>query len=302
MFVFLRPFSTHILAMGAVAHMSSSACRTIVILHIFLFRVALGIHILFAASAVYAMAPPSPCQSTASQESVQESVIAGYAAQGDVVLSDRRVVKLSGLYIAERSRDLVRDLYPVGTPIRLYVWSSAPDRWQRLIGTFSRIPSPSEHLVISVHEELVSMGAALLDPAHGLPSLCLHELKYRENQAMMKKTGYWDNKDAVLDAHIPQDLFAQHGRFQVVEGHVTHVGIRRYHTYINFGDRWTHDFSVRIDVKIWKNLEDQGITRARLEGKRVRIRGVIEKGAAPQINLGSPDALDIVDAPTEQKP
>ena len=91
------------------------------------------------------------------------------------------------------------------------------------------------------------------------------------------KLGLWaDPYYDVLDAETPADVLAQRGRFALVEGKVVSVRESGATIYVNFGRRWSEDFTVTILKRNERNFTAAGLDLKGLAGRRVRVRGWIE--------------------------
>ena len=77
---------------------------------------------------------------------------------------------------------------------------------------------------------------------------CATELLRRETLAARKaKLGLWGSSYYdLLNADNPADVLAEQGRFALVEGRVLSVRESGATIYVNFGRRWTEDFTVTI--------------------------------------------------------
>jgi hypothetical protein len=222
-----------------------------------------------------------------------EAKIHNYTSQGDVILSDNRVLTLAALSLTPQNVKALERDYPRGTLVVVSLWQSQPDRWGRLIGDMVRlgkdVPLPS------AHENLLTQGEALVHPRHIVPYLCITEFKHHEKYGRDQRLGLWADDKILLNASQPDDVLKHKGSYRVIEGVIASIGERRYVTYLNFGEHWTHDTTVSIPEKIWQSLQEQGLTKTTLRAKRVRFRGVIEERAGPLITLTHPEDFDVLD-------
>jgi hypothetical protein len=83
---------------------------------------------------------------------------------------------------------------------------------------------------------------------------------------------------------------------------VISVGERRERTYLNFGRDWSKDFSVTIPRRIWRVLKERGIDATTLQGREVRVRGIIEVRRGPTLELTVPETLELADAVRAPRP
>ena len=71
--------------------------------------------------------------------------------------------------------------------------------------------------------------------------------------------------------------------------------------YVNFGRRWSEDFSVTIQKRNERNFAAAGLDVKGLAGRRVRVRGWVEArgggntGGSPWIEAAHPEQIEIAD-------
>ena len=110
------------------------------------------------------------------------------------------------------------------------------------------------------------------------------------------KLGLWGQAYyAVTGAESFDELVAERGRFAVVEGKVLSVRESGGTIYMNFGRRWTRDFSVTILRRQRQAFAAAGVELKKLEGHRVRVRGWIERRGGPIIAAVVPEQIELVD-------
>src|SRR5450759_1657540 len=88
-----------------------------------------------------------------------------------------------------------------------------------------------------------------------------------------------------LSAENLTRLQAERGRFALVEGNVLSVRESGATIYVNFGRRWTRDFTVIILRRLSHAFTAAGIEPKKLEGRRIRVRGWLEQRGGPIITL-----------------
>ena len=65
--------------------------------------------------------------------------------------------------------------------------------------------------------------------------------------------------------------------------------------YLNLGPRWTRDLSVIVLRRNQRIFNDADLVLKRLESRRVRVRGVLEKRRGPVIEADAPEQIEIAD-------
>ncbi len=90
------------------------------------------------------------------------------------------------------------------------------------------------------------------------------------------------------DTIPPQDV----GTFQLVEGTVLDVAMVGGRTYINFGPDWKTDFTVTIEARDRKLFPAGALEPEALRGRKIRVRGFIERLNGPMIAVTHPEAIN----------
>lgn len=93
-------------------------------------------------------------------------------------------------------------------------------------------------------------------------------------------------------ADDPAAILLSRGRFAIVEGRVLSVRESGNTVYVNFGQRWSEDFTVTIAKRVEPTFISAGLPPKSLSGRIVRVRGVIEERAGPWIEATGADQFD----------
>jgi endonuclease YncB( thermonuclease family) len=170
------------------------------------------------------------------------------------------------------------------------------DRYGRLVAYAYAVRDGEE---LFAQGELISAGLARVGDRIGSRA-CAEELLGREAAARKAKLGLWaEPYYDVLNAETPADVLAQQGRFALVEGKVVSVRESGATIYVNFGHRWSEEFTVTVLKRNERNFAAAGLDLKRLEGRRVRVRGWIEErgstGTSPWIEAVHPEQIEIAD-------
>ena len=160
------------------------------------------------------------------------------------------------------------------------------DRWDRSPALVALGGQPLAAL-------LVRDGLARVRPDE-TPPLCLRQLLRLEEEARRGRRGLWGEPDAVVEAGAAgrADL---NGRFTIVEGRVARIRRGRVNIYLNFGMISRHDLSVTVQKRSLQRLEASGMTWAALEGRRVRVRGIVAGTGRPTLAIGRPEEIERLD-------
>ena len=125
---------------------------------------------------------------------------------------------------------------------------------------------------------------------------CAMELLRRETLARKAKLGLWGSSYYDLpNADNPTDVLAEQGRFALVEGRVLSVRESGATIYVNFGRRWTEDFTVTILKRNERNFTAAGLEPKKLAGRQIRVRGWIEERGGPWIEVTRAEQIEFAD-------
>jgi endonuclease YncB( thermonuclease family) len=232
-----------------------------------------------------AKAQDAACKLTALGTANVTSVLDG----GTLMLDDGRELRLAGIEVAAGSRDALQALAS-GQPLRLERLGPEQDRYGRLVA----YAFPGE-AAQSLQAALLEQGRARVSARIGAKP-CAEALLTKERAARLAKRGLWaDPNSAPLLAENLTRLQAERGRFALVEGKVLSVRESGATIYVNFGRRWTRDFTVIILKRQQRTFTAAGIEPKQLEGHRIRIRGWIEQRGGPVVMAEAPEQIELID-------
>lgn len=212
----------------------------------------------------------------------------------ELVLADGRRLVIAGIGLpsadaAARER-LRRNLAEraIDRPLLVVPTGAAADRYGRLPArVYVDIGGPPSDVAAG----LVADGEALAT-GDGLPASCIAALRLAERTAAAAERGRWAGGEfRVESAHDPS-LAGRAGRYAVVAGRVISVGQAGRTWYLNFGRRWTLDFTVMIAESDAAALAPSGLHPEALPGTRVRVRGWLEAKDGALIRLAAPGDIE----------
>jgi endonuclease YncB( thermonuclease family) len=146
-----------------------------------------------------------------------------------------------------------------------------------------------------VQGEMVALGHARVAARVGDPG-CAAELLGRERAARAAKLGLWaDPYYDMRRAEEPALVLGDQGRFTIVEGSVLSVRESGGTIYVNFGRRWSEDFTVTVAKRSEGLFSAAGLDLKQLAGRRVRIRGWVSERGGPWIEATRPEQIELVE-------
>ncbi len=220
------------------------------------------------------------------------------------VLDDGREVRLAAIDVPRLSKDsgasdggaAARDgLATLLAGAEIVLKQAEPqktDRYGRIVAYAFVTRDGSERLI---QGDLLAAGFARATPRSSSRA-CALELLSREDAARRAKLGLWAGSyyDS-LDAENPAAVLAKQGRFALVEGKVVSVRESGATIYVNFGRRWSTDFTVTILKRNERSFTAAGLEPKKLSGRRVRVRGWIEERGGPWIEAARPEQIELTD-------
>ena len=93
----------------------------------------------------------------------------------------------------------------------------------------------------------------------------------------------------------PEETEGLIGSFQVVEGRVVDAAAVRGRRFLNFGADWRTDFTVTVAPADWKRFAAAGLSVQDYEGRRVRVRGWLDRINGPSIDATHPEQIEVLD-------
>jgi endonuclease YncB( thermonuclease family) len=206
-----------------------------------------------------------------------------------VMLADGRELRLAGIEAAAGGGDALRRLTG-GKTLRLERLGADSDRYGRLVAFAFAGNAPE-----SLQESLLTEGQARVSARIG-DKACADALLSAERTARAAGRGLWaDPNFAPLSSENRVQLTAAKGHFTLVEGKVLSVRESGATIYVNFGRRWTRDFTVTVLKRQQRTFAAAGIMLKALEGRRIRVRGWIEQRGGPIIEAAVPEQIELID-------
>lgn len=224
--------------------------------------------------------------------------VAAVTAPFELRLADGSHVRIAAVGLAApgegeaASAAALRDLVSQG-PVRL---DAAPPRRDRHGRHVARVASAEG---ADLGERLVAAGVALVGPAPRdvATDPCRARLLAAEGAARVARRGLWADGTFALEAADDPLIITRAGRYVIVEGRVVSLGKAGRTRYLNFGRRWSLDFTATIAESEGAWPRGWGIGPVALEGSRVRVRGWLEADDGGLVRLGRPEDLERPDGP-----
>ncbi len=216
---------------------------------------------------------------------------------GDTLrLADGRMIHVAGIEavtaapgdapaaaLAEAARDEAMRLVGAGM-VTVSPAPAAADRYGRLHGDVRLADGRS--LAVT----LVTAGFARVRLFPG-EKPCLANLLAAEAGARAAGRGVWALANFAVRAADDPSLLERTGLYELVEGRITSVGHGKRMVFLDFGRDYHRDFTVMVPTALADKLP---LPADALQGRRVRVRGVIEQSGGPAIRLVEPGEIELL--------
>jgi micrococcal nuclease len=145
-----------------------------------------------------------------------------------------------------------------------------------------------------LQQEMLRTGLARLQPSP-LARFCVSQLAKTETDARENQAGLWARSENQMKRSDDPNLIGYAGSVQTVVGTILSVGRTRRNVYLNFGNDWSLDFTVVLPLKVIQGGKSARFDPAILKGKRVVLRGWIERHDGPQMRVSVPEQIEILE-------
>jgi hypothetical protein len=226
-------------------------------------------------------------------ETIGPAIVTGIIDARTLMLDGGRQARLSAIEVETGNTEPLpsqglRSL--VGREVVLRRSGPERDRYGRLLAHLF-VPDPQSERWIQA--DLVAQGEARVAARVGDRG-CARELLAREKAAREAKLGVWSAAESgIMPADDPARLMANRGRFGIVEGKVVSVRESGGTIYVNFGRRWSEDFTVTIAKRNERIFAAAGIEPGKLTGRRITVRGYVEARGGPWIEAVVPEQIEV---------
>jgi endonuclease YncB( thermonuclease family) len=273
--------------------------------------IAAGAALLAAAHApaTHAASLLPPAAGPCSRENTARASVANVDPSLDIALADGRILSLAGLdaprhtpdnpRLALEARDkLARWLESREVAVRAL--AEKPNRFGRIPARLFAAPpgaSPgaSAGAEIGIAEAILDAGLARYRP-EAAAHPCRESLLAAEAEARAGKIGLWaDPSYAVLPAGDRAAFSNPPKGMVLVEGTPVTFGETASRLYLNFGPSRGGDFAITLPKRDATALEKAGIKPRDLVGRRLRVRGLLDRTFGPQMEITDPDQLELID-------
>lgn len=222
---------------------------------------------------------------------IEQVDVAHIVDAGSFVLADGRQAKLAAVLPPRATESLAEEAHRhlssalAGKPIALAFDGRTTDRHGALVA----------HVFVDggwLQQSLIGSGLARVR-TDADTAACAAPLLAAEAAARKAKRGLW-----ALPGHRvrnAEELEADIGTFQIVEGKVASVAASRGRTFVNFGADYRTDFTITIAARDRKRMAKDGLDPMTWAGKRIRVRGWLSRLNGPEVELTHAAQIQIIE-------
>lgn len=196
-----------------------------------------------------------------------------------------------GMWPLEAAAKAELERLALGKSVELAFGGRRTDRYGRLLA----------HVFVRDGSNRFWLQGAMLQDGHArayaLPgnTACLADLVSAEAAAREARLGLWAHASyEVRSADKYRELLRFRSTYQLVEGRAITVSDVRRQIYLNFGINWREDFTVTVRPRHRRAFDDAQFDFKALEGRRIRVRGWIERRGGPLIEVYHPAQIEIL--------
>jgi hypothetical protein len=177
-----------------------------------------------------------------------------------------------------------------GREVALAPLGPEQDRYGR-VPALLRVVGAEQWLQVRLLEQGLARVAA-----HVGDKACAAAFLQAEKTARAAALGHWSDPAYLIQkAENPGEVSMQRGRFTLVEGRVLSVRQSGATIYVNFGRRWSEDFTVTVQKRNERRFSAAGLDLRQLAGRHVRVRGLVEERGGPWIEAARPEQIEIAE-------
>jgi len=118
------------------------------------------------------------------------------------------------------------------------------------------------------------------------------EMLTQERAARAAERGIWSHPFYAVRG--PDEAWTHLSTFQLVEGRIVDAARVKGTIYLNFGEDWRTDFTVRIRPPARRVFERAGVDPTAWKGRRIRVRGWLRKLNGPMIEASHPEQIEVL--------
>lgn len=239
----------------------------------------------FARPAAGGEAAKTPC----ALPEIPGGIVAAVTDGRNFVLADGRDIRLAAIETPRPGAKAALAELIAGKTV-LLKGRPQPDRYGRLVAftSVSGSETPVQYALLARGE------ARFAGPAEDKD--CAAALLRQESLARAGRLGLWgDPVYAIRQSGLPAAILSGRGRFAVVEGRVLSVRESGATIYVNFGRRWSEDFTVTIAKRNERAFVASGLEPKMLAGRDVRVRGWVEERGGPLIEATHAGQIEIAE-------
>lgn len=250
-------------------------------------------------SAAPAAAAPAAETGACSLEKAVPATVALVDDTGELLLDDGRRAVIAGLEFPPAGGGAQKRLsgWLVGRDVFIAALAGAPDRWGRSPSAVFAAPGEGASALVPVAAALLEEGLARFRPDPPAAA-CAADYRAAETKARETGRGLWSDA-ALRPVAVGEEAVSLRQRkgMTILEGRIDSVGESRGALYLNFGKKRAEAASIVVLRRNLAMLRASGIDPAGLVGRKVRVRGLIETGFGPRIEISTPAEIEILDSP-----
>jgi hypothetical protein len=223
-------------------------------------------------------------------------------------LHDGRFVRLSGVELPDLKEQETGDFAVLAQHIlRDMLVGKTVIVHQTKTKNSGRVNRMGQHLAHIERQEdkawvqgtLLALGLARVRTAVRTPEMAA-QMYALERAARDAPLGVWE--EAAYGILTPDRAAEAIGHFGLVEGAIISATPKNNRIYLNFGQDWREDFTVSLPPGTKRRFTSAGLDPLQWAGRRVLVRGWLERYNGPMMEINHPAAIIVLDKQPEAAP
>jgi len=187
--------------------------------------------------------------------------------------------------LAEAARAALSEITQ-GQSVTLSYGGARADRYGRLLAQLHRQRDGAW-----IQGEMLARGMARVYTFSDNRALAAEMLAI-ETAARAANRGIWGHEFYAVRGVAELDRLID--SFQVIEGKILNSAKIRDYIYLNFGADYRTDFTVSVHKRDWRRFESAGVDPMQWSGRKVRVRGWLDKRNGPMIEITHPEQIELL--------
>ncbi len=232
---------------------------------------------------------------------IEEATVKEVLKSDMIMVEGNKRYRLSDILIpVDYDTLVIKHLEDILHEKKVKIYGSKTQHYVNIEGTadVDRYNIPLVNLILEgghwVQADLVQRGMAMVYNTEGFGSDRMKMLLEMEAEARKAKAGFWSN--SLYGVKTPETVKEFTNSFQVVEGRVSYITVKKNTAFVNFDRDWKTDLTLEASRSNWDNfyLDSNLSDPLNWQGRQVRVRGWVQEKNGPMIEINNKDQIELL--------